>query len=194
MSTFVSLKDVKDTLWICDDSDDARLWKILKATLDAVEKRIWNIQKGTKKETILKSMKMLRDGYLPFMICNVTKITKIDATDFSWKVAWTDYLLLDNWTAQVTDLMDFIVTDFDHFVIEYEAWYEKAPEDFIWAISALVWLEYAKDMARDVVEESTWPRTVKFSDPSRSQGWPDSARKAALKRLDKYIPLHLKMY
>lgn len=194
MSNFVSLKEVKDTLWICDDSDDSRLWAILDATLDAAERRIWNIQKGTKTETIPKDMRMLRDGYLPFMITNVTKITKIDATDFSAKVIGTDYILLDNWTAQVIDLTDFIETEFDHFKIEYEAWFDKAPKDFISAISALVWIEYAKDLARDVTEESTWPRTVKFADPSRSQGWPDSARKAALKRLDKFIPVHLKVY
>lgn len=194
MSNFVSLKAVKDNLGICDDSDDVRLWAILDWVLDDITQKIWDIKKWTKTETIPKDMRMLRSNILPFMIWPVTKITKIDATDFSAKVAWTDYLILENWTAEVTDLTSFIETEFDSFKIEYEAWYDAAPKDFVSIISTLVGLEFAKDLWKDITEESTWPRTVKWADPTRWTGWPDAVRKTAMKRLQKYIPLHLRIY
>lgn len=194
MSNFVSLKSVKDNLGICDDSDDVRLWAILDGIMDDISQKIGNLEAWEKTEIILKDIRMLKSNILPFMQWPVTKIKTIDATDFSAKVSGTDYLILENGTAEVPDLMSLIETEFDSFKIVYEAWFTKAPNDFVSIVSTLVGLEFAKDLWRDITEESTWPRTVKWIDPSRAVGWLDSVKKAAMKRLQKYIPLHLRIY
>lgn len=194
MAAFVTLDQVKDNLGICDSSDDTRLWAILDWVLKDIEGRIWDIQLWEKTEKIDKKMRMLKEGVLPFSIGPVVSITEIDATDFSTKVEWVDYQINDNWTAEVKDLSSYIETDFAKFKIIYQAGYAKAPADYVDIVSSLVWLEFSKDMWKDVTEETTGPRTVKFSDPGRFSWGPDDLKRAQYKRLRKFIPVHLRVY
>lgn len=82
---------------------------------------------------------------LPLSCMNATQIKTIDATDFTGKTKGVDYIILDNDTAQVKDLMSFISTDFDSFSITYTAGFEKAPDDLVNIVATMVGLEFSKD-------------------------------------------------
>ena len=194
MSTFVTLAQVKTILGITDTSDDTRLTPILAWVLDRCFQKVGNIEEWEKTEKILRTQRMLKDDILPFLTWPVTSIEEIDWTDFSTKVDWTDYQILDNGTAEVPDLLGYVETEFDHFNIKYTAWYATAPDDFIDIVATLVGIEFSKDMWKDVTEETTWPRTVKYADTTRGSEWVNALEKATMKRLTKYIPLHLRIY
>jgi len=194
MATFVSLATVKTILWITDNSDDTRLTAILEGVLSQVSLQIWNIEEWEKSEYFPVNMESVKKWFLPLSVINPTAIKEIDWVDFTTKVNWTDYLILDDGTAQVIDLSSFISTSFDKFKVKYTAWYSAPPDDFENIIATMVGLEFSKDLWRDVIEEQTWPRTVKWSDPSRWQGWADAAQKSVASRLRKYIPVHLRIF
>lgn len=191
MAQYVTLEQVKDILGICDTSDDTRLQAILNSVLDSVTSRIGNIELWDKTEKVLKNTRLVKDDILPLSYINPTLIKTIDWVDFSGKVEGSDYLLLDNWTAQVTNLRDYITTEFDYFTITYTAWYEKAPLDFVNIIANLVGIDYAKDMWKNTIEETTGPRTIRYSD-----GWSswDVTKKSLYASLRKYVPIHLRVY
>lgn len=193
-SGFIQLKQIKDILWICDSTDDWRLSVILDSVTDQVFSQVWNLSEGTKKELFHVKMESVRNGILPISILNVTQITKIDKTDFTTKIAGEDYQINDDGTVEVLNLSQYIETSFEKFAVEYTAGFKKAPEDLVNIIATMVGLEYSKDLWRDVIEEQTWPRTVKWSDPARWQGWADAAQKSVASRLRKYIPVHLRIF
>lgn len=194
MEDFVTLAQVKTNLGITDSSDDTRLWAILDWVLEEIWRRIWDISQWDKTERVNKKMRMLKDDLLPFSIYPVTAIKTIDQTDFTTKVEGSDYVLLDNWTAEVKNLLNYVDSDFETFSITYTAWYANAPADFINIVSTIVGLDFIQDMWKDSIEETTGPRTVKFADPSRFWGVPNILRVAQFKKLKKYIPLHLRVY
>lgn len=193
MASFVTLEQVKDILWICDSTDDARLEAILASVLDSVFTKVWNIVKGEKTELILKTQRLLKDDILPLSCINPTLLKSIDWVSFTAKTEGSDYLLLENGTVQVPDLRSYFTTDFDYVKVVYEAWYEKAPLDFVKIIAWLVWIEFWKDNSREIIEETTWPRTVRYSDASWGS-WVDSETKKLYAKLAKYIPVHLRVY
>ncbi len=193
-SSFIQIKEIKDILGICDSSDDWRLWVILDSVTDQIFSQVWNLIEWEKKELFPVKMESIRKWILPISVINVSQITKICKTDFTTMVAGEDYQINDDGTVQVLNLSDYIDTEFDKFEVKYIAGYKKAPADLVNIIATLVGLEFSKDLWKDVIEETTWPRTVKWSDPSRWQGWADAAQKSAASRLRKYIPVHLRIF
>lgn len=104
------------------------------------------MSEGTKKELFPVKMESVRDGILPISILNVTKITKIDKTDFSSKIAGEDYQINDDGTVEVLNLSEYIETSFEKFAVEYTAGFKTAPEDLVNIIATMVGLEYSKDL------------------------------------------------
>lgn len=192
MAQFVTLEQVKDILGICDSLEDTRLQAILDSVLDSIDSRIGNIEAWDKTEKILKTTRLVKDDILPLSCIKPTQIKSIDWVDFTGKVEGSDYLLLDNWTAQVPDLSSYISTDFDYFTVVYTAWYDTAPAEFVRVVANLVGLEYSKDMWKDMIEESTGPRTIRWSDTWKDGG--DTVKKSLYASLRKYIPIHLRVY
>lgn len=189
---FVQIEKIKDILWVTDTLDDVRLEAILKSVLDSVDSRIWNIELGEKTEKVLKKTRLVKDDILPLSYIKPTQIKSINWVDFTAKVEGSDYLLLDNWTVQVPNLSSYITTDFDYFTVVYTAGYETAPDEYVRVIANLVWLEFSKDMWKDITEETTWPRTVRWSDTGKD--WGDTIKKSLYASLRKYIPIHLRVY
>ena len=148
----VSLADVKTYLDITDCESDTRLQAILDECEGFLLSYLGNIAKGTKTERVEKSM--CKHNVLPFKIGNVTKINTINGTDFTAKVEGVDYVLNSDGTAEVLNLLDYVlVGDFSTFTISYEAGYDPIPEEIVGAVSEYVGAVFATENGRDVIKE-----------------------------------------
>ena len=180
----INLSDVKTYLWIIWNDDDMRLQAILDSVLDIVISNIWDISIWEKTMTL--SNKSIKNNTFTFEIINPTNLTKINWKDVTWLVAWTDYLIKDNWEVIVKNLHNYISNDFWFFSVKYNAWFEEIPARLIKIVSDYVWYLYSQDMWRTIQDEQTWPRWVTYST--------DEALIRFKQWLSSFIPISLRIF
>ncbi len=193
----IELEQIKNYLWIIWTDDDVRLQAILDSVNNLVASCIWDYEEWEK--TIQVKNKTLKENKIWLLHVNPTKITNINWNDFSSKVNWVDYIILNNWEVSIKNLSSYTSNDFWVFEVKYNAWYtdEDIPKDLIASIANYVWYLYSQDLSKNVVREKTWPREVEYeSNNWNSNSWNliDTQKANFLKSLSKYIPLHLRVW
>lgn len=193
----IELEQIKDYLWITGTSDDTRLQSILDGVNSLVISAIWDYEEWEK--TIQIKNKIIKDNKIWLLHVNPTEINEINWNDFSWKVNWVDYMILNNWEVIIKNLCDFISNDFWVFEVKYNAWYtdEDIPKDLIASVWDYVWYLFSQDLWKNVIKEKTGPREVWYeSSEWISWSWSpvDLQKSKFLKSLTKYIPLHLRVW
>lgn len=161
---YTTLADVKTYLWITWTADDSRLTAILNGVEAYVNNIIWDISTGDKTETINVDSIDQKTETFPLKNKKVTKIKTVNWNDFTSKVNWTDYLIRVDDTVTINDIFTFISDlNFDVFDIVYTSWFITVPKDLQNAIAELVWFDFAKELAKNISSETTWPRKVSYS-------------------------------
>lgn len=191
----VDLSQVKAYLWIdaTDTTDDTRLQSVLTSVLDTATQLVGDLSNCEKTITVLNAS--IKDDTLYLQHANVTTLNTINGVDFEdpAKVLGTDYILRPDGTAIVLDLSTFIDNDFGSFDVTYTSgWTEDdVPDDFVGIISDMCAIKFSQDYGRNIIEETTGPRTVRFE--NNANKW-NNEMGLCKKRLRKYLPSHLRLW
>ena len=130
----------------------------LDATEEVIKWMFWDFNLSNKIEV--------------FRLCEVStfiyvssqkpiSIIKVNWTPYTW-ILWTDYKIV--WQKiYINDLKQF-TSNFWELELEISAWYSPLPKDIIYFHICITEWELAKEWGKEVLEESLWPRRVKFID------------------------------
>ena len=181
----VEIQEVKDYLWITDNSQDVQLQQILDSVNALLVNYIWDYTEWEKTVQIYNNT--VKNWLIWFNHIWVTEINSINWVDFENSA--DQYKLLDDkWQAKVLNLCNYIQNNFGVFDVIYTAWYAENPKDIVRAVSRLVWYYLSQDMWKDIKLEQPWPRKVEYT---VNWEWVTEVN-VFYQSLNKYIPLHLK--
>ncbi len=187
----VLLSEVKAYLGITGTDDDTRLTAILDGINAQVEKAVWDLTES-EKTMIVKNSAVCNET-ITLNIIEPTSITEINWTDFSTKVAWTDYIIKYDGEAIIKNLSSYITNDFWYFAVKFNAWYSETPKELIALVSNYLGYLYSQDLWKDIIEEKLWPRGVKYD-----SNLDDARNSLAYTKfkvwLNQFIPLALRVY
>lgn len=157
-----------------------------------------DLSRGTKTINILNDS--VKGDILELQHKEIVSLSTIHEEDFvdPAKVSGTDYKIRPDGTVVVLDLQSFISNDFGAFDVVYVAGWEEddVPDDFIQIVADMCALKFVQDYGRNVVEETTGPRTVRFEDTSKGSSSSAIPSQWALctRKLRKYLPSHLRLW
>lgn len=180
----VTLQQVKDYLWITNNTSDTRLQAILDATLGSMYNLIGDYSYGEK--TIKVRNKNLKDKIgLLHINMDTSEPLSIDGNVVA------EYNLLDNWEVEIKDIYTYITSDYSTSEIVYTAWYTETPSKIVWLVAEKVGFDFAKELWQVVSSEQMWPRSVEFFWDGKSS---DMSKQSFINGLKYYIPLHLRIW
>lgn len=201
----ITLEQVKIYLWITDTSEDVKL----QAILDWINQEVVSVildYDFWEKEIYVKQ-KSIKYPFLPLRHVNPKQLLSVNWVSFGSQVEWQDYLILENWTAEVQNLRKICCASFSRFKVIYSAWWtnDEIPADLIALVAEMVWLLASAPQGNNAEEEkikseTLWPRKVEYwveynnLTASEYQTALIERRKAFNKALKKYIPLHLRLW
>ena len=165
---YASVDDVitKLWLWAISANERLRIERFLSRTAPEITAIIWDVKKSTKTTNIYRC-DVSRDFttfYLPKI--EVESIQKIEWKSYTW-VLGTDYKILSpqNRKIVMSDLYKYIShwDDLWYFNVEYISWFDKMPQDIIFAHILLVEEEMNKSGWQVVASYKMWPRSIVYA-------------------------------